>query len=133
MKNKQVWVEIENSKFVRIFKSKNRAIAANCEIMLVDYFHAVSRIRHHLWRRCKGECELCASVVTEDSGHMHEQKHRGKGGEISLANSVFICSTCHAREHADRNPKFSKKRLTNNSESGTLISDSNTPGPRVHD
>ena len=106
---KYAWVEIENSKFTRIFKSRAKAVESGREIIEVYYTQAVSRIRHHLWVRCEGFCELCGSIVNEKFGHMHEQKHRGKGGEISLANSVFICPKCHQRAHADRNPHFTKK------------------------
>ncbi len=77
-----------------------------------DYREAVSSIRHQLWLRCRGECELCGSLVTEQGGHMHEQQHRGKGGEISLDNSVFICAKCHQDAHKDRAPRFTKKSLT---------------------
>lgn len=115
---------------VRIFKSKSAASRAGIKIERVIYTYAVRDIRYQLWLRCKGECELCASPVTEQNGHMHEQKHRGKGGEISLANSVFICPTCHGRAHKDRNTRFSKKHLTTNPDSGNLQPDSSTPEHR---
>ena len=108
---KWVWCEQDEQGYVtRILRDNKEAYRWNA-VVFYDWFYdeAVLSIRHRLWLRCKGECELCAVPVTEDSGHMHEQKHRGKGGEISLANSVFICSTCHRRAHADRNPHFSKK------------------------
>jgi 5-methylcytosine-specific restriction endonuclease McrA len=108
---KLAYVEIENSQFVRIFKSRATANASGREYIIVERSFAVGRIRHHLWLRCKGECELCAAPISEEGGHMHEQVHRGKGGEISLANSVFICPKCHQRAHADRNPRFTKKSL----------------------
>ena len=73
---------------------------------------AVSVIRHQIFLRSKGDCEFCASPITEQGGHLHEQVPRGKGGEISLANSIFICATCHRLAHADRNPRFTKKDLT---------------------
>lgn len=97
----------------------------------MDRASAVKDIRHQLWLRCKGECELCGERVTESSGHMHEQKWRGKGGEVSLANSVFVCPRTHQLEHKARNPKFMKKRLTSGIDSGNLQTDSSTPGHRV--
>ena len=116
---KPVWVEIEvffNSepRVIRIFRNKKDAQLLWGDIKcpgigLMPHADAVKSIRKQIFYRAKGFCELCAVPVTEDSGHMHEQQHRGKGGEISLANSVFICSTCHRRAHADRNPHFSKK------------------------
>lgn len=106
------WVELaaDGISPIRIFRSRTAAFASGRSIgPFYTRAVAVGKIRHQLWLRCKGECELCASVVTEDSGHMHEQKHRGKGGEISLANSVFICPKCHAAQHADRQVRFTKK------------------------
>ena len=76
-----------------------------------DRAEAIASIRHQCFLRSKGFCELCGSVVTENSGHLHEQKHRGKGGEISLVNSVFICARTHQFEHRDRNPRFTKKGI----------------------
>lgn len=126
--NNMVWVELNDvNATVRIFRNHRAANAFGQEwIAEQNRSEAVAEIRRALWLRCHGECELCASVVTEQSGHMHEQIHRGKGGEISLANSVFICTTCHKAAHADRNPKFSKKRLTIKLDWDTLPSDSNT-------
>jgi len=106
---KLVWVELGDlGQAIRIFKTKRAARAFQGRILEVDYRIAVSEIRHQLWCRCQGECELCASPVNENSGQMHEQKHRGQGGEISLANSVFICPTCHKAAHRDRNPRWKK-------------------------
>jgi len=132
---KSVWVEIISGDtdltVVRIFKSRSAAHRTGAILALMDYAAAVKVIRHQLWIRCKGECELCGSYVTESSGQMHEKwKHRGKGGEISMDNSVFACPKSHKYEHRDRNPKFLKKRLTLESDSGTLPSDSSTPGHR---
>lgn len=93
----------------RIFKSRRAAFAAKVMVVEMDRALAVSDLRHQLFIRSQGFCELCASVVTEKSGHMHEQKHRGKGGEYSLENSVFICARTHTHEHRDRNPHWSKK------------------------
>jgi 5-methylcytosine-specific restriction endonuclease McrA len=106
--SKLVWVETTAQGVpVRIFTSRSKVTRGY--IMKMNRSEAVKIIRHQLWLRCAGECEICAAPVTEDSGHMHERVHRGKGGEISLENSVFICPPCHRREHADRNPRFSKK------------------------
>jgi 5-methylcytosine-specific restriction endonuclease McrA len=111
--NNMVWVELNDvNATVRIFRNRRAAHAFGKEwIAEQNRSEAVAEIRHQLWWRCKGECELCASPVTEQSGHMHEQVHRGKGGEISRANSVFICPPCHQRAHKDRNPRFTKKPL----------------------
>lgn len=120
--SKMVWVELDAAelKVMRIFKSKSAAGRSGMIVALMSLAVAVSAIRHHIWRRSEGYCEMCATPVLESNGHMHERKHRGQGGEISMENSVFICPPCHRREHADRTPKFSRKRLTNNPDSGTL-------------
>ena len=101
---------------IRIFRGSHASfilgMIVDTIVDTMDYRQAVKEIRHALFVRSKGYCELCGDLVLEDSGHMHEQKHRGKGGEISLANSVFICAKTHRREHADRNPRFMKKDLT---------------------
>lgn len=123
--NKRVWVELAPGEFriIRIFKSRYQAslVADYARIVQTTYATAVGAIRHQLWLRCKGECEICASVVTETSGHMHEKwKHRGQGGEISLENSLFVCPRSHKYEHRKRNTRFMKKRLTSLPDSGTV-------------
>ena len=101
---------------VRIFLSDRAAyIAALDPLRLVvqkDYDQAVYEIRHQIFVRSKGECELCGVLVNESSGQMHEMQHRGKGGEISLSNSVFICYACHLGPrgaHGNRRPRFGEK------------------------
>ena len=118
--SKTVWVEIEvffNSepRVIRIFRNKSHAMSVwalhtGAGIGLMPYADAVKSVRKQVFYRSKGFCELCGDIVLESSGHMHEQKHRGKGGEISLENSVFICPTCHRRAHADRNTRFSSSK-----------------------
>ena len=130
-KNKQVWVEIEvffNSepRVLRIFRNKSHAMSVwalsmlRAGIGLMDRAAAVKSIRKQIFHRSEGFCEFCGSIVLESSGHMHEQKHRGKGGEISLENSVFICATCHQHAHADRNPRFSSSKPP---ETGGFVTD----------
>lgn len=113
MKQKLVWVETNAQGLaIRIFRSASAAgrHPDNFQyIVRMPRSEAVSQIRHQLWLRCKGQCELCGDTVIEISGHMHETKHRGKGGEVSLANSVFVCPRTHVLEHKDRNPRWSKK------------------------
>jgi len=109
------WVELAPGelRIVRIFRNKKDALieqyVTHCFIVQVLYREAVGAIRYQIWLRSRGECELCAAPITEASGHMHEKQHRGRGGEISLDNSVFICQRCHQRAHADRNPRWSEK------------------------
>jgi len=110
--DKMVWVEMRPMA-VRIFRNYRAAHAASKHILhgdieLKSYGDAVKSIRHTLFLRSGGNCETCESPVLESGGHMHEQKHRGRGGEISLENSLFICAVCHARAHKERNPQWTK-------------------------
>lgn len=111
-----VWVETRNGGIpIRIFKSYTAAMHLVCKGKAVNavqmcYDDAVKAIRKQIFYRSKGFCELCSSIVLEQSGHMHEMKHRGRGGEISLSNSVFICPKCHQRQHRDRNPRFTRRQ-----------------------
>jgi hypothetical protein len=113
--DKLVWVEIDpDTRYVvRIFKSQKQMVLqmpyAECgTTQQMLYKVAVWDVRHQCWLRSKGECELCGDTVTEQSGQMHERQHRGKGGEISVANSVFVCAKTHKREHRDREPRWSR-------------------------
>jgi len=97
---------------IRIFRGSHAAFVHGMIVDTMEYKQAVGQIRHQLFIRSGGYCELCGDIVLESSGHMHETKHRGQGGEISLENSVFICAKTHRLEHKDRNPHWSKKPLT---------------------
>jgi hypothetical protein len=111
---KKVWAEraAGTDNIIRIFKSQKAAFESRIFpnfLVEVLYEAAVFSVRHQLFVRSGGFCEWCGDILTEQSGHMHERKHRGKGGEISLENSAFICAKTHKDEHADRNPHWSKK------------------------
>ena len=111
MRHKLVWVELSDTGVpIRIFKNRKAAYAFGKEwVAPTSRTDAVHIIRRQLWMRSKGDCELCGAPVTEQSGEMHERQHRGKGGEISMENSVFACRACHRKAHADRAPRWSKK------------------------
>ena len=101
-----VWVEIGMAGLpIRIFRNRKQVSGFFREYPRRE---AIAAIRHQIFVRSAGYCELCAVPVTEQTMHMHEQKHRGKGGEVSLVNSVGICAICHKHEHRDREPKWSK-------------------------
>ena len=110
MNDKMVWVEEDRATgcAIRIFKHTKDAFNSDGYVMLWLRSKAVWNIRHACFLRSRGECEICTAPVTEVSGHMHEKLHRGKGGEISLVNSVFICPPCHKRQHADREGRWTK-------------------------
>ena len=79
-----------------------------CVLTQIPRREAVASIRKTIWIRSKGHCEKCGEIVTEQTGHMHEVIHRGRGGEIALDKSRFICQKCHDAEHSNRKPKFTK-------------------------
>lgn len=110
MKDKMVWVEedVNTGHAIRIFKSQKLAFACPGRIMLWLRSKAVKDIRHQIALRANGRDELSGEIITESSMHMHEEKHRGQGGEISLANSVGISYPTHKRAHKDRNPHWRK-------------------------
>ena len=98
MKHKWVMVEEDaHHRAIRIFKSQKSAYNSGAVVWPMCYAVAVYHIRRAIWLRSEGQCEICSSVVSEDSGQMHEKVHRGHGGEISIDNSVFICWKCHKR------------------------------------
>ena len=104
---KTAWVEINTAgEPIRIFKSWVTASLSRCEVREMSYAEAVGSIRHRLFVLSEGDCDLCGSPVTETTMHLHEMKHRGKGGEISLENSVAICAPCHFRAHKNRRVRF---------------------------
>ena len=111
--SEMAYVEVDTRTAVprRIFKSKRVSYASDGGTTIhMRRADAVSSIRHQIFLRSKGDCEICTAPLTESSGHMHEQIHRGQGGEISLANSVFICAKCHRDAHKARNPQWSKNQ-----------------------
>jgi len=102
-----VWVELDvRLQPIRIFRNKKAALAVHNFLAEMDRSDAVGKIRHQLFLRSHGECELCGAPITERSAHMHEMKHRGQGGEISLENSVMACVACHKHQHRDRNTRW---------------------------
>jgi 5-methylcytosine-specific restriction endonuclease McrA len=108
-----VWVELSlSTKPIRIFR--NRRAAYDCaahwgSIIQMERSEAVGIIRHTIFVRSAGECEMCASPVNEKTGHLHEKLHRGQGGEISINNSIFICARCHRHYHRNREVKFTRR------------------------
>jgi 5-methylcytosine-specific restriction endonuclease McrA len=112
--DKTVWVELYPDQRLgadvrRIFRSKAAALSSGACIWYMRRSDAVGAIRHAIFVRSGGDCELCSSPVTEDSGHMHERQWRSRGGEISLENSIFICAHCHQNAHKERDTRWTKK------------------------
>ena len=107
MAKQLVFVEIREGKIYRILRTNADAWRLPPEIVQQwPRAEAVKAIRQQVFERSKGECEDCGVRLTEYMGHMHERQSRGKGGEISMDNSCFICYNCHIgrddAEHGDR-------------------------------
>lgn len=112
-----VWVEqAQNLHVIRIFRTEKAAFASRVMIVEMDRALAVADIRHQIFLRSNGFCEQCGDIVTEQSGQMHEKKHRGQFGEISLENSDFVCGKTHKREHRKRETRFTRRKPCNVSE-----------------
>lgn len=108
--SKLVTVEIDpySQLAIRIFRNKKDSYAAYPDnVKEMTKAEAVGQIRQQVIDRAtKGRticCEFCDAILTKDTGHMHEVKPKGDGGEVSLFNSRFICPECHLKEeHGDR-------------------------------
>ena len=122
-KNKFVWVQIdEEGTPVRIIKTAKLARALpDGQAIEWDKNDATEKIRRKVYERSKNavgqpECERCSKPVTWETGEMHERIHRGcrdtegNRGEVSVANSIFICRGCHRKEHGNR--VWNKARIT---------------------
>lgn len=103
-----VWVELVAGNPVRIFRQAPHLMDLN--VARMPRAEATKKIRDAVFARSGGECEFCAKPLTLRTMHMHEKQFRGKGGEISIYNSVAICFDCHLgrpdAEHGNRRPRF---------------------------
>ncbi len=107
-----VYVEIdpETELPIRILKTNLQVVNLDPEVLRqMARSVAVNYIRLQIIARAirnkKILCEYCGSILTSETGHMHEKIPKGKGGEVSLDNCVFICPRCHIGsdgEHGDR-------------------------------
>lgn len=107
-----VYVEVDDQGAVlRIIRSTAEAMRLPVEsVREIERADAVAEIRRFVYERCggalHGECEWCAAPVMWSTGHMHERQFKGKGGEVSRDNCVFICPGCHIGRpdsaHGDR-------------------------------
>lgn len=106
-----VRVEVdETGGIVRIFKTTHDAVEFAFDspalVKTTQYRDAVEEVRRRVFERANSRCEWCGVVLTWRTGQMHEMLPRSRGGEISLANSVFICYGCHQGRpesaHGDR-------------------------------
>lgn len=126
-RNKDVWVERdENKQIIRIFHTRkcdafDVADAAG-RAVTCPRFDATRAIRDQIYKRTGGYCELDCGRPIKHSGalwermHMHERVWRsqkdenGNFGDVSLTNSIGVCSPCHKKEHASRSPRFGETK-----------------------
>ena len=113
--SKMAWVELApDGNVVRVFRNHKAAVAAEdaFPVAEVNRADAVKNVRAQIYLRDGGKCTHCATDVLWDAFEMHERQWRGKGGEISLANSCVLCVSCHQSDpvagHGKRKPQWSK-------------------------
>lgn len=108
MKQKLVLAEInDRGEAVRIFRTVKASFLLPVEsVAEFTKALAVGQIRRQVFARAgctphqAGNCEWCGSSIfwssgSYNSGEMHEVVPKGRGGEVSIANSVAICRNCH--------------------------------------
>lgn len=95
---------------IRILRTKKDALALPPEVVRqLAHSVAIGYIRTQVIHRARRgsliRCEYCGEIVNELTGELHEVLPRGRGGEQSLDNCVFLCHDCHLGkdgEHRDR-------------------------------
>ena len=106
----RVWVELDEKGVARIFRHYSEAImwAGETGGKVAEYPRrdAVTQIRERVFEASGGTCRDCGKPINW-SFHLHEENPRGKGGEISIYNSIAICARCHlVFSHGNRRLRF---------------------------
>lgn len=95
-------IDPKTDRIIRIFKVPKRALDLSIQNpeLIREYprSEAIKEIRLQVFARADGKCEYCGRPITWDTGELHEELPRGKGGEYSLANSRAICFRCHRED-----------------------------------
>lgn len=126
MKSKLVLAEIdERGDPIRIFRNVKDTFPFPVEsVQEFPKAFAVGMIRTKVFARAgctlhkPGNCEFCARIIYWQSGdflsgELHEQIPKGKGGEVSVSNSVAICRKCHTgKDGAHGNRRWHSAKLT---------------------
>jgi 5-methylcytosine-specific restriction endonuclease McrA len=118
MSKQSVYVELAGDQIIRIFRVNSDAYRLSVEhperVGYVARKVAVEEIRKAVFKRATDDdgithCEDCGKRIDWFIGHMHERIAKGKGGSVSIENSVALCSRCHLEvEHGDRRFQSSK-------------------------
>lgn len=106
MSKSHVFVEVnEDGNIIRIIRHGVYDLPIE-RVRQVARSVAVKEIRDEVFKRSKGYCRDCGDII-DYTFHMHEVVFRGQGGEISLENSIALCSKCHRLiEHKARRLRF---------------------------
>jgi len=114
--NGLVYVEMLGDACVRIFANVKAAVLHPQPLITMENAAAVESIRRQVFLKFNMTCCHCgAGPLPWDGpgkGEMHEREWRGRGGEISLSNSVLLCYDCHHNTdagHGNRKPQWSAK------------------------
>jgi 5-methylcytosine-specific restriction endonuclease McrA len=108
--SERVLVETVDGQVVRIFRNNREAVLSQAweehRVKVYKRRFAVGEIRSKVFSLSEGLCHYCGKYVPHRAGHMHEQIHRGEGGEISTNNSVWACYKCHMKQHPEKQTRF---------------------------
>jgi 5-methylcytosine-specific restriction endonuclease McrA len=114
----RVTVEIhpETEQVLRIFRNAKAALSFDSSVIReMPRSAAVETIRRQVFEKYDYRCKDCGKFLVWErgqwnSGEMHEEVPRGKGGEISVTNSVLLCRGCHTQNedsaHGNRRLHF---------------------------
>ena len=115
---KMVRVQLgEEGQPVRIFRDKSWRLLPEDEVAWISKEEAVTEIRRQVFEKTKDDngyyhCHDCGKPTNWLSGEMHEVVPKGKGGEVSVDNSICLCNNCHTgaknSRHGDRRWQTSK-------------------------
>ncbi len=116
--SENVWVllALAHGKPVEIFRNQKQALENQPppDFVIAEFprAKAVETIRRAVFERDNYTCTNCGDAsLSWSSGHMHEKVWRSKGGNISVANGITLCATCHLDDnivgHGERKPQWS--------------------------
>jgi len=110
------YVEIgQDGRAIRIFRNFKLACGALSYPSRIAHMlraTAVEDIRRQVWERDNKRCTHCGTMVRWHIMQLHERIWRGRGGEVSIDNSVTLCADCHQNSevagHGTRQVRWSK-------------------------
>lgn len=77
-----------------------------CKLEHATKADAIREIRLRVFADYTYSCYDCGVAGTWDTLQLHELKHRGKHGTVSITNSVPLCMKCHNKRHSSRAPRL---------------------------